>query len=83
MIYVILFYGSWLVGFVILLLLGLFIYDKRYKSSVTPQRTPSNGFLRTPEVYIDPKDGHTYRVYYNPRSGDREYIREEDRKPPD
>ncbi|SDN28739.1 hypothetical protein SAMN04487897_102391 [Paenibacillus sp. yr247] len=70
-------YGAWLLGFIILLLLGYLIYDKRYKNngSQTPGR-PSNGFVSTSEVYIDPKDGFTYRVYYNPRTGDREYIRE-------
>ncbi|OPH51997.1 hypothetical protein BC351_34020 [Paenibacillus ferrarius] len=72
-----LFYGAWLIGIIVLFLLGYMIYDKRYKNNGanTPAK-PSNGFLSTPEVFIDPKDGFTYRVYYNPRSGDREYIRE-------
>ncbi|WP_261302394.1 HD family phosphohydrolase [Paenibacillus andongensis] len=74
---IILIYGTWVIGFIILLLLSYLIYDKRYKNngSTTPSK-PSNGFVSTPEVFIDPKDGFTYRVYYNPRSGDREYIRE-------
>ncbi|NRF90318.1 HD family phosphohydrolase [Paenibacillus frigoriresistens] len=74
---ILLIYGTWGLGFIILLLLGYFIYDKRYKNngSTTPNK-PSNGFVSTSEVFIDPKDGFTYRVYYNPRSGDREYIRE-------
>jgi hypothetical protein len=74
---ILLIYGTWIVGFIILLLLGYLIYDKRYKNngSTTPSK-PSNGFVSTSEVFIDPKDGFTYRVYYNPRSGDREYIRE-------
>ncbi|MFD0697333.1 HD family phosphohydrolase [Paenibacillus sp. GCM10027628] len=70
-------YGLWFIGFLLLFLLGWLVYDKRYKSKAgTEPYKPSNGFVWTPEVFIDPKDGHTYRVYYNPRSGDREYIRE-------
>lgn len=74
---VFLIYGIWIVGFIILLLLGYLIYDKRYKTAgaATPQ-SPPNGFVFTTEVFIDPKDGFTYRVYYNPRTGDRAYIRE-------
>ncbi|NQX59296.1 HD family phosphohydrolase [Paenibacillus qinlingensis] len=74
---ILLIYGLWIVGFLILLLLGYLVYDKRYKTNgaATPQ-SPPNGFLSTPEVFIDPKDGFTYRVYYNPRTGDRAYIRE-------
>ncbi|OCT10582.1 hypothetical protein A8709_22310 [Paenibacillus pectinilyticus] len=70
-------YGLWIAGFIILLLLGYFVYDKRYKSNgaATP-KTPPNGYLYTTEVFIDPKDGITYRVYYNPRTGDRAYVRE-------
>ncbi|NOU64357.1 HD family phosphohydrolase [Paenibacillus sp. LMG 31461] len=74
---ILLVYGLWVLGFLILLLLGYLVYDKRYKTdgAATPQ-SPPNGFLSTPEVFIDPKDGFTYRVYYNPRTGDRAYIRE-------
>ncbi|WNR43632.1 HD family phosphohydrolase [Paenibacillus roseipurpureus] len=70
-------YGLWAIGLIIVLLLGYLVYDKRYKSNgaATPT-TPPNGYLSTPEVFIDPKDGLTYRVYYNPRTGDRAYIRE-------
>lgn len=65
------------IGLIVLLLLGYLVYDKRYKSkgAQTPD-TPPNGYVHTPEVFIDPKDGFTYRVYYNPRTGDRAYVRE-------
>lgn len=67
----------WVGGFVILLLLGLFVYDKRYKQKPQGQEDRiKNGFLPTSEVFIDPKDGHKYRVYYNPYSGERDYVRE-------
>lgn len=70
-------YGTWFLGFIILFLLGYLVYDKRYKNSgSTASNKPSNGFVSTSEVFIDPKDGFTYRVYFNPRTGDREYIRE-------
>ncbi|NEW08139.1 HD family phosphohydrolase [Paenibacillus sp. SYP-B3998] len=70
-------YGLWFIGFIVLLLLGWFVYDKRYQSKETAHSNkPSHGFVWTAEVFIDPKDGLTYRVYYNPRSGDRAYIRE-------
>lgn len=72
-----LYVGMWVVGFVIVLLLGLLYYDKRYKAKAPGQETqPKNGFLPTPEVFIDPTDGFRYRVYYNPYSGERDYIRE-------
>jgi|GEM_PF-1165529 len=75
---VLLFYGLWAVGFVVLLALGWIVYDKRYKSrDASSASKPSNGFLETAEVFLDPKDGRRYRVYYNPRTGDREYVLEE------
>lgn len=79
MMFVIMFYGVWALGFIILLFLGWLFYDKRYKQKDDPSTIgkPSNGYLSTAEVFIDPKDGLKYRVYYNPRSGDREYVRED------
>jgi hypothetical protein len=69
--------GLWIIGFIVLLFLSWLVYDKRYKSKgSTESNKPANGYVWTPEVFIDPKDGYTYRVYYNPRSGDRAYIRE-------
>ncbi|MFM9327392.1 HD family phosphohydrolase [Paenibacillus mesotrionivorans] len=67
----------WIVIPIVILVLGWLVYDKRYKSK-TPGREnqPQNGFLPTPEVFIDPKDGLRYRVYYNPYTGERDYIRE-------
>jgi hypothetical protein len=70
-------YGIWIVGFLVLLLLGFLVYDKRYKSrGPHDANIPPHGYLSTQEVFIDPKDGHKYRVFYNPRTGEREYIRE-------
>ncbi len=72
-----LYFLMWILVPLGILLLGWLVYDKRYK--VNPpglEHQPQNGFLPTPEVFIDPKDGLRYRVYYNPYSGERDYIRE-------
>lgn len=74
---------GWIVAqvalFLLVLLLGWLYFDKRYKhgDESGPRTKPSNGFLSTPERFVDPKDGHTYRVYFNPRTGEREYVRED------
>ncbi len=65
-------------AFLILLLLGILYFDRRYKKR-KPRR---NGTLdaspeRTSEVFIDPKNGIKYRVYYHRDTGEREYIEEE------
>ncbi|MCD1259337.1 HD family phosphohydrolase [Paenibacillus athensensis] len=74
---VLLFYGLWAAGFIVLLVLSWVVYDKRYKSRDGGNASkPSNGFVETTEVFLDPKDGLRYRVYYNPRTGDREYVLE-------
>lgn len=72
-------YGLWFVGFLVLLWLSINIYDKRYRrkkksDDVYALRDPN--FRPTSEVFIDPKDGKTYRVYYNAVTGEREYIEE-------
>lgn len=54
-------------------------FDRRYKADRNV-RNPDlyNGVLeKTSEVFIDPRDGLKYRVYYNRRTGEREYIRED------
>lgn len=64
---------------VFLLWLGWRYYDKRYKSNSNPKLQLYDGTLeRTSEVFIDPKDGLRYRVYYNRHTGDREYVREDE-----
>ncbi len=73
----ILYFAMWIVVPIVILLLGWLVYDKRYKSKAPGRENqPQNGFLPTPEVFIDPKDGLRYRVYYNPYTGERDYIRE-------
>lgn len=71
------YFGFWVIGGLAILLLGIFYYDKRYKRrGSADDGRPQRGFHPTPEVFIDPKDGLKYRVWYNPHTGERDYIRE-------
>jgi len=68
------YYGIQLVIVVVIIILSVLFYDKRYKkrkSEVIP-----NGFIRTEEVNVDPVTNEKQRVYYNPDTGERIYIRE-------
>ncbi|WP_166244461.1 hypothetical protein [Paenibacillus turpanensis] len=54
-------------------------FDHRYKRRKQGRAEPgllSGSLVRTAEVFVDPKDGLTYRVYYNPSTGEREYVQE-------
>jgi hypothetical protein len=76
-IFSVLYFLMWIIGIAVVLLLGYLVYDKRYKAKNPGEEgVVRNGFLSTPEVFIDPKDGYRYRVYYNPYTGERDYIRE-------
>ncbi|MBD3921701.1 hypothetical protein H8B09_23245 [Paenibacillus sp. PR3] len=68
------YYGVQFVILVVIIILSVLVYDKRYKkrkSSVIP-----NGFIRTEEVSVDPVTSEKQRVYYNPDTGERIYIPE-------
>ena len=56
------------------ILLGYFIYDKRFKRNHGTQ--VPDGFRATEEMNIDPVTGEKTRVYYNPDSGERFYKKE-------
>lgn len=58
----------------ICVLLGYFIYDKRYKRS-NRMEVPK-GFEKTDEVSLDPVTGEKIRVYYNTETGERFYKKE-------
>lgn len=53
------------------ILLGYFIFDKRYKQK-KDIKIPS-GFIRTEEVSIDPISNEKIRVYFHPQTGERLY----------
>ncbi len=75
--------GGWLViqiaAFLFILWLGWRYFDKRYKQNPKGSDTAilSGALEKTAEVFIDPKDGLKYRVYYNRRTGERTYIQED------
>ncbi|WP_256757688.1 hypothetical protein [Cohnella sp. WQ 127256] len=66
------YYGVQLVIVLVIIILSVLVYDKRYKrrkSGVIP-----NGFIHTEEVNVDPVTNEKQRVYYNPNTGERIYI---------
>lgn len=69
--------GIYIVQFIAVLvciLLGYFIYDKRFKRN-HGMAVPKD-FESTDEVNIDPVTGEKTRVYYNSKTGDRFYKKE-------
>lgn len=56
------------------ILLGYFIYDKRFNRN-HGMEVPKD-FESTDEVNLDPVTGEKTRVYYNPKTGDRFYKKE-------
>lgn len=69
--FVIGFYVLEVIIIIICILLGYFIYDKRFKRN-HGAKVP-DGFQWTEEINIDPVTGEKTRVYYNPDSGERFY----------
>ncbi|MCR8644938.1 HD family phosphohydrolase [Paenibacillus sp. N1-5-1-14] len=62
---------------VVVILLGWLIFDKRYKKPSDANEKIPFGYEPTKEVFIDPKDGLRYRVYYSARTGERRYVQED------
>ncbi|MDK8183058.1 HD family phosphohydrolase [Paenibacillus sp. UMB4589-SE434] len=71
------FYGIPLIGLIILIIIGKKVYDKRYKQHDNARDAIglNADYVPTKEIFIDPRDGFQYQVYYNPKTGDRQYIR--------
>jgi hypothetical protein len=62
---------------VLIIWLSWRFFDRRYKKNEPPPKDMyTAGLTRTSEVFVDPKDGVTYRVYYDPTTGERHYIEE-------
>ncbi|WAH36082.1 hypothetical protein [Alicyclobacillus dauci] len=51
----------------------------RRRSRLNRSITPPPGFVRTDEVSIDPTTGIAQRVWYDPATGERLYIRDANR----
>ncbi|WP_152394799.1 HD family phosphohydrolase [Paenibacillus guangzhouensis] len=68
--------GLQILIFLVLLWLSWAYYDKRYRNRSPQDKSPlySGDFIKTNEIFVDPKDGLTYQVYYNPKTGEREYV---------
>lgn len=62
------------IAVIIVILLGYFIYDKRFNRN-HGDKVPK-GFIYTDEMNIDPVTGENTRVYYNPETGERFYKKE-------
>jgi len=68
-----------LIAVLFIIWLGVRYFDRRYKSCEngdSPAKLLTGSFEPTKEVFIDPKDGHKFRVYYNRQTGERHYVRE-------
>lgn len=66
-------------GFLVLLLISWYFFDKRYKGkrrSFEQQNDILKHSYPTSEVFVDPADGKTYRVYYDEQTGTRSYVEE-------
>lgn len=55
-----------------LLIVGYVVYDRRYHG------TAATGLRPTTEVFRDPTTGKLMRVHENPRTGEREYVAEDE-----
>lgn len=66
-------------GFLALLLISWYFFDKRYKGK-RQSSEQQNDILKhsspTSEIFVDPADGKTYRVYYDEQTGTRSYVEE-------
>jgi len=71
---IITYYGLQIIAVIIFILLGVFIYDKRFKNK-QGEKVPA-GYEKTDEVNIDPVTNEKTRVYYNPQTGERFYKKE-------
>jgi flagellar basal body-associated protein FliL len=68
------FYGVQIIAVIVFILLGVLIYDKRFKSR-QGEKVPA-GFEKTEEINIDPVTNEKTRVYYNSQTGERFYKKE-------
>jgi hypothetical protein len=59
----------------VVVVIGWIWVDKRYRLTAKDQNIPSE-YNVTTERFVDPTSQKIYRVYYNPRTGERMYVEE-------
>ena len=62
------------ISIIVLAIISWLLWDKRYK--INHGESVPEGFEATNEVTVDPKDGAKYKVYFNPKTGERFYHKE-------
>lgn len=67
-------YALQIIAVIVCILLGYFIYDKRFKRN-HGKEVPRD-YEPTEEVNLDPVTGEKTRVYYNAKTGERFYKNE-------
>lgn len=67
-------YAFLVAGFFILAAISIIFLDRRYRKN--HGKNIPEGFEKTEEINIDPRNGKKLRVYYNPNTGDRFYHEE-------
>ncbi|MCJ8013320.1 HD family phosphohydrolase [Paenibacillus sp. KQZ6P-2] len=75
---VVLIYALELIAFLLLLWLSWRYFDRRYRrkdEEASHRDLLSGRFTPTSEIFVDPRDGLKYQVYYNKDTGEREYVR--------
>ena len=71
--------GAYALGLGALIMLGTAFERWRYRPH---DPRPGAGWQRTGERFEDPQSGKTLEVFYDPRSGERRYVRDSDPGPP-
>lgn len=74
---VVMIYGLQIVVFLVLLWLSWRFFDRRYRrKNEQSSRSDllSGKFTPTSEIFVHPRDGIKYQVYYNHETGEREYV---------
>lgn len=62
---------------IVVVAVGTTLWARRRRLRARDPRS-LEGFERTDEVTVDPTTGIRQRVWYDPRSGERRYLREDD-----
>jgi hypothetical protein len=64
----------WLAGLVLVALIWFFFRSGGYKREPL-DAPPGPDWIRTEERFVDPSSGESLAVWFNPKSGERAYVR--------